>query len=139
MIEKIEEYKKLSLDEIEARIEANNEELDKIWDEDDGSSYEAYKAKCEPFWDDNYYLWTAKTMIIPREKIHMRKSSEFEDACREPIGKYIEICKSGYLSGYDGFGEYATENEVSSLQALPRAVYDGYVRDDFDYVCWYNK
>jgi hypothetical protein len=46
---KVDEYMKLSIQEIDERIDKNDEILDKIWNEDDGSSWDKYKAKCEPY------------------------------------------------------------------------------------------
>lgn len=137
---KIEEYMKLPLEKIEGMIEENERVLDKIWAEDDGSSYENYKNKCKPYHDELYCLTTAKTMILPREEIETRPMDELDKECKIPIAEYTEMCKTGYVSNYDGHGVYATETETASwLYANPRAFYEGYIRKDFDYVCWYNK
>lgn len=140
MIPEIEEYKKLPIEELDARMEAAHEKLHEIWHTDDGKDYEAYKVKCKPYWDEYYYLDTAKTMILPKDKITLHESSNLDNECRMPIDYFIEMCKTGYVSNYDGSGCYATEKEVArGIDANPRAFYDGYVRKDFDYVCWYNK
>ncbi len=140
MIPKIEEYKKLSIEEINARIDANDEKLDELWHSDNGDDYEVYRAKCRPYWDDNYCLSTAKTMIMPKEEVKLWDSTELDNGCRMPIKKFIGYCECGAICGSDGAGYYATENKVAHLlEANPRAFCDGYIRDDFDYVCWYNK
>ena len=139
MVEKIEEYKKLSLGEIQTRIEANGEELDKIWHEDDGDDWEGYVAKCKPYWDDDYCLWTAKSMVIPKEDVRLYEMSKDDKKCRMSIKKFVEACKFGAICNSDGCGYYATEECVSDLDIFPGAACDDYVRDDFDYVCWYNK
>lgn len=53
---KINDYLKLSLSEINEKIEKNVEILNKIWEEDDGSSWESYSKRCQPYWDDNRLL-----------------------------------------------------------------------------------
>ena len=42
-------------------------------------------------------------------------------------------------TNYDGFGEYANENEVSNLHVSCWGIKNGLVRKDFTHVCWYNK
>ena len=130
---------KLPIEELDARLDKCDKELDRIWREDDGGSYEKYEEKCKPYRDEAFCLATAKDMITPRESIEARPMDELDRECRVPIEVFKEWCKSGYVSSYDGHGVYATENEATWMYARPRAFYEGYIRDDFDYVCWYNK
>ena len=39
----------------------------------------------------------------------------------------------------DGVGYYATDKEVSNIEASPNAFRQGIIREDFTHVCWYNK
>ena len=139
MNEKIEEYLKLSISEIEKKLDANDEILDKIWREDDGSSWDGYQEKCRPYWNDNHALLTAEVLLTPREEIDLSPMNDLDKECRVPIKTFKAWCDCCAVMGSDGVGYYATKDKVSRLDASPRAFHEGYIRDDFKYVCWYNK
>ena len=136
---KIDEYLNMSVSELNERINENGEALDKIWKEDDGSSWENYCKKCQPYWDDNKLLFAAISVNEQPENIEMEPMDEFHRKCRVPIKKFIEWCKYDAVTSYDGFGEYANKNEVSNLHVSCWGIKNGFVRKDFTHVCWYNK
>lgn len=136
---KINDYLKLSLSEINEKIEKNCEILNKIWEEDDGSSWESYSKRCQPYWDDNKLLNAAASVNAKPDDIEMEPMDEFHKTCRVPIGDFIEWCELDAVTSYDGFGEYANENEVSNLHVSCWGIKNGLVRKDFTHVCWYNK
>ena len=142
MKEKISEYLRLDLSEINERIEKNGEVLDRIWREDDGKSWDRYCEKCQAYWDDNTVLYAVQSIKIPRGEAEMRplKEDEKDDEWRHiKIETFIEWCESGFVTSYDGDGFYATEDEVSDLAVSTWGIKNGLVRSDFSYVCWYNK
>lgn len=131
---------KLPLEEIDKLLKENSEILNKIWDEDDGSSWEKYEQKCKPYWKVSYELSTAKSLLIPYEDIKFEPIKErFIEECLIPIDEFRAACMYTFFTSYDGSGYYATETEESNIEAIPEAFADGYVRDDFKYVVWYNK
>lgn len=139
MDNKINDYLKLSLSEINEKIEKNNEILNKIWEEDAGYSWESYRIKFQPYLDDNKLLNAAASVNTKLEDIEMEPMDEFHKECRVPIKEFIEWCKLDAVTSYDGFGEYANENEVSNLHVSCWGIKNGLVRKDFTHVCWYNK
>jgi len=139
MNKKIEEYLSMSVSELNERIDKNDEALDKILGEDDGSSWENYCKKCQPYWDDNKLLFAAISVNEQPENIEMEPMDEFHRKCRVPIKTFIEWCKYDAVTSYDGFGEYANKNEVSNLHVSCWGIKNGFVRKDFTHVCWYNK
>ena len=139
---KVEEYKKLHLEEIQKKIKANCDILDKIWKDDNGESWDEYSKKCNPYWEDNKYLCTVESLLLPREQVKMRPLEDWEKDDKWihiKIEVFKQWCETGFTTSYDGCGYYATETEVSDLSALTYAFHDGYIRDDFTHVCWYNK
>ena len=136
---KINDYLKLPLSEIKEKIEKNGEILNKIWEEDAGNSWTDYRIKCQPYWDDNKLLNAAVSMNTKLEDIEMEPMDEFHKKCRVPIKTFIEWCKYDAVTSYDGFGEYANENEVPNLHVSCWGIKNGLVRKDFTHVCWYNK
>lgn len=141
MNQKIEEYLKLPLTEINKKIKKNNKILDKLWHETDRNTpWEEYEKKCKPYWEEAHCLYTAQAILTPIESVTFRPFRDLEkERCLVPIEEFKEWCKTGCVTNYDGDGVYATENEVSDIDASPRAFYEGYIRKDFKYVCWYNK
>lgn len=136
---KVDEYMKLSIPEIDARIDKNDEILEKFWNEDDGSDWEGYSSKCEPYWDDNSALHAARTMIIPMEDIKFHPLNKLAKECIMTIEKFTNLCKCGALINYDGIGYYAFKDKESELSAEPKAFKAGYIRKEFTHVCWYNR
>lgn len=129
-------YNNLTLEEIETKIEENDKILKEIWDTDDGNSYERWRAKCQPYWDDNEVLYTAKSM---KEIPEMKPLSDFDKKCLMTIKEFKACCEIGGFINSDGFGYYATNKEVSNIEALPSAFVNGQIRTDFTHICWYNK
>lgn len=141
-MKKIDEYMNLPLSEIEQRIDKNDADLQKIWKNDDGSSWENYCKKCQPYWDDNKLLCAVRSVKFPMEEVKMRPLEDWEKDekwVHIKINIFKEWCKSGFVTSYDGSGVYATEDEVSDLGISTWGIANGYVRKDFTHVCWYNK
>lgn len=132
----VENYNNLTLEEIETKIEENDNKLKEIWDADNGNSWEWYKKKCQPYWDDNEALYAAKSM---KETPEMKPFSDLDRKCLMTIKEFKSHCDFGGIMDSDGFGYYATNNEVSNIEASPRAFVKGIIRPDFTHVCWYNK
>lgn len=137
----IEDYMKLPLEDIDKLLKENHEILDKIWKEDDGSSWDIYAEKCKPYLEKSYELSTAYSLLIPYEDIKFQKLPEWaiKEECLMSVKDFKSACEIGFFTSYDGNGYYATETEESSIDASPRAFAKGYIRDDFKYVVWYNK
>ena len=132
----VKNYSNLSIDEIDRLIEVNSMKLREIWDTDDGNSYERWRAKCQPYWDDNEALYAAKSM---KETPEMKPMDDLDKECLMTIKEFKSHCKYGGIMDSDGIGYYATDNEVSNIEASPRAFVNGIIRSDFTHVCWYNK
>ena len=132
----VKNYNNLTLEEIESRIEENGKKLKEIWDTDDGNSYERWRAKCQPYWDDNEDLYAAKSM---KETPEMKPMDDLDKECLMTINEFKSHCRYGGIMNSDGVGYYATNKEVSNIEASPRAFADGIIRSDFTHVCWYNK
>ena len=52
---------------------------------------------------------------------------------------FINCCKNGLLISYDGFGKYATNNEMSDIEIYPSDIKRGKYRKDFSHVVWFNR
>lgn len=129
-------YNHLTLEEIQEKIDQNDKILKKIWEEDDGNSWDNYQRKCQPYWNDNEALYAAQSL---KDVPEMEPMSDLDRKCRMSIKDFKECCECGGFINSDGDGYYATENEVSNIEALPSAFVAGQIRTDFKYVCWYNK
>lgn len=132
----IKNYYNLTIEEIESIIEENDKKLKEISDADDGNSWEMYKEKCQPYWDDNEILYTAKSM---KETPEMRPFNELDRKCLMTINEFKSNCRYGAFMDTDGVGYYATDKEVSNIEVSPNVFRYGVIREDFTHVCWYNK
>ena len=132
----MKKYYNLTIEEITSIIEENNNKLNEISDADDGNSWEVYREKCQPYWDDNEISYTAKSM---KETPKMRPLNDLDRKCLMTINEFKSDCKCGGIMDSDGVGYYATDKEVSNIETSPSAFVKGIIREDFTHVCWYNK
>ena len=132
----IKKYYNLTIEEITSIIEENDKILKEISDTDDGNSWEMYRTKCQPYWDDNEILYTAKSM---KETPEMRPLNDLDSKCLMTINEFKSHCIYGVFMDSDGVGYYATDKEVSNIEVYPSAFVKGIIREDFTHVCWYNK
>ena len=132
----VRNYNNLTLEEIESRIEENNKKLKEISDADDGNSWVVYREKCQPYWDDNDALYTVKAL---KKTPEMRPFSDLDRKCLMTINEFKSNCIYGAFMDTDGVGYYATDKEVSNIEASPNAFRQGIIREDFTHACWYNK
>ena len=132
----VKNYNNLILEEIESKIEENDKKLKEIWDTDNSNSWEMYRVKCQPYWDDNEILYMAKSM---KETPKMRPFNELDRECLMTINEFKSNCRYGTFMDSDGVGYYATDKEVSNIEASPSAFVKGIIREDFTHICWYNK
>ena len=132
----MKKYYNLTIEEITSIIEENNNKLNEISDADDGNSWEVYMEKCQPYWDDNDALYSVKAL---KKTPEMRPFNELDRKCLMTINEFKSHCRRGTFMDTDGVGYYATDKEVSNIEASPNAFRQGIIREDFTYVCWYNK
>ena len=132
----VRNYNNLTLENIESRIEENDKKLKENLDADDCNSWEKYRVKCQSYWDDNDALYMAKSM---KETPEMRPFNELDRECLMTINEFKSNCRYGAFMDTDGVGYYATDKEVSNIEASPNAFRQGIIREDFTHVCWYNK
>ena len=132
----MKKYYNLTIEEITSIIEENNNKLNEISDADDGNSWEVYREKCQPYWDDNDALYSVKEL---KKTPEMRPFSDLDRKCLMTINEFKSYCKCGGIMDSDGFGYYATDKEVSNIEASPNAFRQGIIREDFTHVCWYNS
>ena len=57
------------------------------------------------------------------------------------FSKFKDLCDKKYccIPDYDGQGYYLKDDKVYELYASPRMIRNGFVRNEFTHVCWYNK
>lgn len=132
----MKKYYNLTIEEITSIIEENNNKLNEILDADDGNSWEVYREKCQPYWDDNDALYSVKAL---KKTPEMRPFSDLDRKCLMTINEFKSYCKCGGIMDSDGFGYYATDKEVSNIEASPSTFAKGIIREDFTHVCWYNS
>ena len=132
----MKKYYNLTIEEITSIIEENNNKLNEISDADDGNSWEVYRTKCQPYWDDNDALYSVKEL---KKTPEMRPFSDLDRKCLMTINEFKSYCKCGGIMDTDGSGYYATDKEVSNIEASPSAFVKGIIREDFTHVCWYNS
>ena len=134
--EMMKKYYNLTIEEITSIIEENNNKLNEISDADDGNSWEVYREKCQPYWDDNDVLYATKAL---KKTPEMRTFNELDRECLMTINEFKSNCRYGTFMDSDGVGYYATDKEVSNIEVSPNAFRHGIIREDFTHICWYNK
>ena len=55
------------------------------------------------------------------------------------MNAFIDCCESGAFINYDGYGNYATIDQTTSLIVTPSDVTSGKVDKSYTHVVWYNR
>ena len=71
--------------------------------------------------------------------IELAPWDEFYEDCKMTLQEFIECVEMGAFIDYDGYGVYATDEGVTHIEVYPSSVLRGWVRDEFPYVCWFNR
>jgi len=85
-----------------------------------------------------YYGYVEEQRMRAKGKMRPYEDWEAEE-CKMTLKRFVQCCKNGLFTDYDGSGRYATDTEVSDITISPSDVTDDYYRKDFTHVCWYNK
>jgi hypothetical protein len=56
-----------------------------------------------------------------------------------PLDEFIEMCEHGTFIDYDGFGNYATETEMSTNVVCPSDITAGIINRNWTHVVWFNR
>ena len=124
----------MTKEELKSKIEILEEEVDKIWDES-FKRYDGYD------WYRNHPK-TRELIELDREYRLVKDYNLYPiDDCGNliPIKEFVEDCKHGFFSDYDGSGVYATAQEQSTIDIKPSDILANKYRKDFTHVMWYNK
>lgn len=59
------------------------------------------------------------------------------------LDEFIEDCKGGWLTDYDGYGYYSnskiSHEDRDDLRVYPSQIIKGVINRDYKYVHWYNR
>ena len=127
-----------TIQEINSEIEKAQEELNKLWREYKGDDCENHIESRRPFYELYSDLLTAKTMLVPTNDVSARSRVE-EDDTLMTTEEFQKMCEYGMFKPDAGTGYYASKDFIYNLMAEPEAFINGFIRNDFEYVVWYNK
>lgn len=124
----------MTKEKLKIKVEQLREECDGIQSEyiEAGKSWDEY---CQNHKVREYWKALAEYRLVQDYTLR-----PIEDGCGDHMT--IEEFKGAagtFFSDYDGSGYYATETEVSNIPCVPSEICNGYVRNDFTHVMWYNK
>lgn len=123
--------------EYKTKLDELDEKIDIIWKQSferkDGLEWYRNHPFLKEYIELNREYKTIKTPI-------MHSQNSLDKECLMGFKEFEEGCKNGPLfSNYDGYGCYATKDEISDIEIVPSDIISGIYRKDFDYICWYNK
>ena len=121
-------------EELKKKLELLENEVNDIWnesfDKEDGWNWYKNHPKLKEYIETNReYKLIKEYNLEPHDNI----GSLFT------IEEFIDICKTGYVTNYDGTGFYATATEQSDICISPGDILANKYRKDFTHVKWYNK
>lgn len=73
------------------------------------------------------------------QPIKFEPYTEFDEECKISINEFRRWIQFGYVSDYDGYGFYGSENELSNIYADFDDIVDNNIEEWVTCVCWYNK
>ena len=108
------------------------------WDAYMVSHYDDYPAIYESKEYKEYSKWCdLEIKYRPLDKIEFRQLYGFGD--KMTLDEFINDCKEGFFTDYDGSGCYSTEDKQTNLPIYPSSIMSGTYRTDFSHVYWFNK
>lgn len=124
----------MTKEELKKKLEFLKNEVHDIWnksfDKEDGWEWYKNHPKVKEYIETNReYKLVQDYNLVPHDDIGDLFTIE----------EFIDICKTGYLSDYDGSGFYATDTEQSNIYISPGDIFADKYRKDFTHVKWYNK
>ena len=104
-------------------------------------NYEDYCEKTVDYRNKSCAADTVITMLTPFDEIEYWEFDDLDKECLMTLDKFKCLCDKEFccITDYDGYGYYAKDNKVYRLYVFPRMVRNGFVRNEFTHVCWYNK
>ncbi|HNW33204.1 MAG TPA: hypothetical protein PKL44_03110 [Candidatus Dojkabacteria bacterium] len=55
------------------------------------------------------------------------------------LEKFIEYCKAGCFTDYDGHGNYSDGKQLSDIEVVPSDVREGNIKKEWSHVLWFNR
>lgn len=83
------------------------------------------------------HCWGAAKAMQMDEEAVLRPLDDYGDHMK--LGSFLDCVQSGGFIDYDGFGEYATETQVSGKRVHPSDVAAGKIDTNYTHVVWYNR
>lgn len=129
----------MEIQELKEELERLREKIRELWEQ-------SFELPPEDGWDwyikqveHNKYrdLFREYKIKLDRNEIEMEPIPDYGD--HMTLEEFIDCCKCGGFSDYDGCGNYATDTEMSSLEISPGDIISGVYRKDFTHVVWFNK
>ena len=104
-------------------------------------NYEDYCEKTVDYRNKSCAADTVITMLTPFDEIEYWEFDDLDKECLMTLDEFKIQCSKEYfcITDYDGHGYYAKDDKVYKLYASPRMIRNGFVRNEFTHVCWYNK
>ena len=139
VLEYIEEYMSKGLEYAKTIEEECDSKINFYFNNSD--NFEDYCEKTVDYRNKSCAANTVITMLTPFEEIGYRELDEFDVECLMTLDKFKDLCDKGCccITDYDGYGYYVNGDKVYELYASPRMIRNGFVRNEFTHVCWYNK
>ena len=69
----------------------------------------------------------------------LRPWNEFYEEGKMTLKEFIDEVKIGFLTDDDGYGYYATEEGLTDIKVYPSHVTYNWLKNEYPYVCWFNK
>ena len=139
VLEYIEEYMSKGLEYAKTVEEECDSKINFYFQ--NSENFEDYCEKTIDYRDKSCAANTVITMLTPFEEIEYREFDDLDKECLMTLDEFKGLCDKEYccITDYDGHGYYAKGDKVYELYASPRMIRNGFVRNEFTHVCWYNK
>ena len=139
VLEYIEEYMSKGLEYAKTIEEECDSKINFYFYHSD--NFEDYCEKTVDYRNKSCAADTVITMLTPFEEIGCREFDDLDKECLMTLSKFKDLCdkKCYCITDSDGYGYYVKDDKVYELYASPRMIRNGFVRNEFTHVCWYNK
>ena len=136
--DKVDHYMQFAFEDILNAIEELDCAISDVME--NTNSFDEFMEQSISLREDIDAATIAKVMKQTGDLVKYEMMDEFDQDCVMTRQSFVEDVNNGLFTNDDGHGMYAKDRlTMTNVECVPSDIEAGYIREDFDYVVWWNK
>ena len=135
---KVYKYMQFTYEELYKAVEELECAINDVMD--NTSTYVEFLDKSKSLREDIDAATIARVMLQQGDNIKYEMMDEFDQNCVMTRKEFVSDVRNGCFTNDDGYGVYAKDRlHMTNIPCVPSDIEKGYIREDFEYIVWWNK